>query len=89
MHPGAFARESAITQNRIVAAAEQIGKALNIPCEIPALRTQGDLNAIQVSGLNQRRAVADFLDGIVAALVKPPSQPEGDSEPKHAGKRGK
>lgn len=62
MHPGAYARESAIAQERIVAASQRIGAALGIEADIPHTRVKGDLNALQVSALKQRQGVADFLE---------------------------
>jgi hypothetical protein len=76
MHPGAFARESAITQERTIEAAKKIGTALGVSAEFPSLRVHGDLNQIQVSALNQRKALADFLETIAAELGKPTAKPQ-------------
>jgi hypothetical protein len=76
MHPGAFARESAIAQDRTVNAARKIAESLGISSEFSYLRVHGDLNQIQVSALNQRKAVADFLEAVAEELSKPIAKPQ-------------
>ena len=80
MHPGALASETQLTQERTIAAAQRIGKFFDIDHEFRPVRVRGDLNSVQVSALNQRRDLADFLEAIAEKVdpVVPAPAPELD-----------
>lgn len=76
MHPSALARETSLAQQRTIEAATDIGEMLKIEVAFPSVRTTGDLNAIQVSALKQRQAVADFLEKVADTLTDKKAKPE-------------
>ncbi len=81
MHPRVMVERTAAAQARIANAAQQIGARLDLDAQVVALANANNRDA-EIALLQQREAIADLLEAVVAKLDAPTDEvelPESDA----------
>ncbi len=70
MHPRVMVERTAVAQERIANAAQQIGARLDLDAQVVALANANNRDA-EIALLQQREAIADLLEAVVEKLDAP------------------